>query len=114
MNFNEFTKLIQDVDCPAQQLGVFRLEINNKGKKYDFHHLKENINLGDHSDLFSFGLNHYGYLHLPMPRYKRSQFHDREDVCVEILRQNFVEAIKEDDNKVFLKTKNWTATISWN
>jgi len=111
MNFDEFKNLIESIEVPAQRLGIFKVEINNKGKKYDFRSLKTNVSYND--DLFGFGLNHYGWLQLPMPQYKRSQFHDCEDVSIDIWRKDFIEATEIDKTKISLKMKNWTAIVSW-
>ncbi len=111
MIFDEFKELIQKIDAPAQRLGIFRLQINNKGKKYDFHSLKEN---SGSDNLTGFGLNHYGWLNLPMPQYKKSKFHDSEDVSVNISREEFIEAsVKPGLNEIQIKTKSWNGVLTW-
>ena len=112
LTFDEFKAFIKTVEVPAQRLGIFRLEIKNKRNKYDFHCLKESENYNE--DAAGFSLNHYGWLNLPMPKSKRSQFHDEEDVSINIYRDKFIKAIKKvDENKILINTKNWSGILSW-
>lgn len=112
LSFDEFKSFIKTIEVPAQRLGIFRLKIKNKKNKYDFHCLKESYSNDENSTGFS--LNHYGWLNLPMPKTKHSQFHDEEDVGVDITRDKFIKAIKKDnENKILIKNKNWFGILSW-
>jgi len=111
MEFDEFRLLIENIEAPKERLGIFRVEISNKGREYDFHCLHPTE--GYNKDLFGFCLNHYGWLNLPMPAYAKSQFHDCEDVDIDIWRKDFIEATQTEEKKIALKMKNWTAIIHW-
>jgi|ERR1035437_7759142 hypothetical protein len=110
VNFEKFKNIIRSVDVPAQRLGIFNVKINNRGKKYDFHCLKESIT--NNEDNFGFSLNHYGWEILPKQKYKKSKFHDEEDVCIDICKDEFIDAIVNHQNEILLKTKYFTALIT--
>lgn len=112
LSFDEFKAFIHSIEAPAQRLGIFRLQIKNRGKEYDFDRLKETATFNE--DNCGFSLNHYGWMNLPKQNYKRSKFHDEEDVCIDIDRAEFVKANKvPDNNEIILEMKNWYAIVSW-
>jgi len=107
LNYDELKKEIGKIKVPAQSLGIFNVEINNKGKKYSFEKLKENYggNVG-------FGINHYGWKGLKKQNYKRSQFHDEEDVSINIDEDKFI-SCEKSEKKFTIKTKTFTAIVRW-
>ena len=112
LSFDEFKTFISTIEVPAQRMGIFRLQIKNRGKEYDFDRLKETASNND--DSCGFSLNHYRWLNLPKQRYKQSKFHDEEDVSVDIDRVEFVKANKvPDNNEIILEMKKWYAIVSW-
>ena len=110
--FYEFREYVESIPVPSQRLGSFNIDINNKGRMYSFKSLKTSVSLNN--DLFGFSLNHYQGLGLPKQQYKTSVFHDNEDINVDIYECEFIEAYKMIyENKILLKTKRWSATITW-
>jgi hypothetical protein len=107
LTYNELKAEIDKIEQPAQRLGIFNVEINNKGKHYYFMCLKQSAG----SDI-GFSLNHYGWMGLPKQNYKRSKFHDEEDVCVYIPENEFIESEKKD-NEFIIKTKTFKATVTY-
>lgn len=107
LTYKELKNEIDKIEVPEQRLGIFDVEINNKGKKYFFRSLKQNAgsNVG-------FGLNHYGWLGLPMPKYKKSKFHDSEDVSINFEENEFISCQKEK-LKFIIKTKTFDAVVRW-
>lgn len=77
ITYDELKNDIDNIEVPAQRLGIFNVEIFNRGKYYFFKTLKQNV-----GDDIGFGLNHYGF-GLSRQKYKRSKFHDEEDVCID-------------------------------
>jgi hypothetical protein len=110
MTFDEFVKEVDSIPVPAQRLGIFRVQLNNRGKVYDFHNLKQTMS--GNKDVTGFSLNHYGWLSLPKPKYKSSKVHDSEDVSIDISRDEFISAEKEN-NSIQLETKTFKALITW-
>jgi hypothetical protein len=112
LSFDEFKAFIHSIEAPAQRLGIFRLQIKNRGKLYDFDRLKETATFNE--DNCGFSLNHYGWMNFPKQNCKRSKFHDEEDVSIDIDRSEFVKANKvPDNNEIILEMKNWDAIVSW-
>lgn len=112
LSFDEFKAFIHSIEAPTQRLGIFRVQIKNRGKEYDFDRLKETATFNE--DNCGFSLNHYGWLNLPKQNYKRSKFHDEEDVSIDIDRTEFVKANKvPDNNEIILEMKSWYAIVSW-
>jgi hypothetical protein len=110
LNFDEFKKAISEIEVPAQKTGIFNIFLNYKGKKYFFAKLKENYTCNP--DYCGFGLNNYGRLGLPMPRYKKSKFHDSEYVSIPIKRSEFIFCL-QSENQFYIKTKNWFAVVDF-
>jgi len=112
LTFDQFKEIMNSIEVPAQRIGIFRIKINNNNKRYYFTGLKINASYND--NMFGFGLNHYGWLGLPKQSFKRSQFHDEEDVSIEVSRDIFQYAYKtEGFNEMSVSTKTWTAQINW-
>lgn len=113
ITFDEYVSLIDTIPQPAQRLGIFNIKINNNNKRYEFHSLK--VNFASRKDLTGFGLNHYGwYKHLPKQSFKRSKFHDEEDVDIDIWRNEFMYAYKvANRNEIGVMTKNFQLQINW-
>lgn len=110
LNFDELVDFIKSIESPTQRLGIFNVSINNKGKKYEFINLKPTHT--NNKDFCGFSLNHYGWLNLPMPKYKKSKFHDEEDVSVWFERVEFISATLEG-KLLKIKTKNFNTIITW-
>lgn len=111
LTYKEVFEELDKIDAPAQRLGIFDVKINNRGKKYHFKSLKQNS-----GGVIGFGLNHYGWLNLPMPKYKRSRFHDEEDVSVDIYENEFISCTKVNNtlnNTLNIKAKTFNAVITW-
>ena len=114
MDFDEFQRRIDSVDKPNKfsRLGPFRVEIRNKGRRYDFHHLK--MSASNNPDYMGFGLNKYIYIGLPALPSKRNRFFNLEYVDVDIAREEFIEATEIWPDKIILKMRTWTAFITCN
>mgnify|MGYP001554622989 CR=1 FL=1 len=112
LTFDEFKDIVDAIDTPAQRLGIFRVKLANCGKRYYWESLK--VSTSYNSDIYGFSLNHYGWMNLPKQQFLRSQFHDEEDVCIDIERDKFLYAIKTDGfNEIQLSMKTWWAQINW-
>lgn len=105
ITYDELSSEIDKIPQFNQRLGIFNVQINNRGKKYYFESLKRN-----YGDSIGFGLNHY--YNLTTQDYKRSKFHDEEDVCIYIERDEFI-GCEQFEDKFIIKTKTFTATVSW-
>ena len=112
LTFEELSDFFDKIPQPSQTLGIFKVIINNWNKKYEFHNLK--ISASNNPDYFGFSLNHYGWLGLPMPKYKKSKFHDSEDVCISIDKSDFVNShYFPDSQQVTIRTKTSLLKIFW-
>jgi hypothetical protein len=112
MNFDELKTFVGLIPAPDQRMGIFRVQINNKGRRYDFHSLKENASSNE--NVFGFGLNHYGWMNLPKQQFKQSKFHDEEDVSIHINKSEFVNAdLSKLSNTLTIEMKNWSAVVTW-
>ena len=113
ITFDEFVQLIATIPQPNQRLGIFNIKINNCQKRYEFHSLK--VNYSNNPDVTGFGLNHYGWFAaLPKQSFKRSRFHDEEDVSIGINRDEFEYAYKvENFNEIGVSCKTFTLQINW-
>jgi hypothetical protein len=107
LSYQELKNEIDKIEVPAQRLGIFDVEVNNKGKKYFFKSLKQNA-----GNCIGFGLNHYGWLGLPMPKYKQSKFHNSEDVCISFEENEFI-SCQMENKKFIIKTKTFDAVVRW-
>lgn len=112
LTYGEFKELVDAIPVTAQRLGIFRVKLVNCGKRYYWESLK--VSASYNPDSYGFSLNHYGWLNLPKQPFKRSQFHDEEDVSIDIDRDKFLWASKtEDRNEIHLSMKTWWAQINW-
>lgn len=112
LSFDEFRHLIDNINYPAQRVGIIRIKINNNNKRYYFEGLKLTGSFND--DLTGFSLNHYDSLALPKQSFKQSKFHSYGNVCIDVWRHEFKYAIKvENRTELDIITKNWTAQVNW-
>jgi hypothetical protein len=90
LTFDELSAKIAEMKPPISAL------INNQGHGYHFHGLKPSVSFSP--DLCGVGLNHTNQ----PQRYKRSRFHDSEDVDIAFSRKEFREAQFNDEGGVLL------------
>lgn len=113
LNFDEFVTMVNGIDAPNQRLGIFNVKINNCHKRYEFHKLK--VTASNNPNITGFSLNHYGWFaELPKQNFKKSRFHDDEDVCIHIERSEFDYAYKVNNfQEISVITKNFSLQINW-
>lgn len=102
-------EFLSKIEVPYGRTGIFDVKINNRGKKYHFEKLKETFSIGD---FFGFSLNHYGWRGLKKQKYKRSKFHDEEDVEIHVDREEF-KAAYVYDNFLLVITKTFKMVVTW-
>ncbi len=110
LSYDDLERTMFTIDVPENsRTGIFNVEINNMGKKYYFEKLKQTAPM---KSFLGFSLNHYGWLGLQKQRYKRSKFHDEEDVSIQISKDEFINCIKLG-KQLTIKTKTFKAVVSW-
>lgn len=102
-------ELLSKIEVPYGRTGIFDVKINNHGKKYHFEELKETFS---GVDSFGFSLNHYGWMGLKKQKYKRSKFHNEEDVAIHVDREEFKSAYVYD-NFLLVITKTFKMVVTW-
>ncbi len=114
IDFEGLKKALDEMNelSPAQRTGIFNVEIKNGARKYNFSSLK--VNGGYNPDLLGFGLNHYGWMNLPMPKTKKSKFHDSEDVSIDLWRNEFETGEYDKTARTLnIKTKSFSLAVNW-
>ncbi len=105
LTYDELNAEIDKIPQYDQRLGIFKVNINNRGRRYYFENLKKN-----YGSIIGFGLNHY--YDRTVQKYKSSKFHDEEDVCIYIHSTEFM-SCEQFECSFIIKTRTFTADVSW-
>jgi hypothetical protein len=113
MSFDEFKLILTGLSNAygkPGRFGCFYVAIDNNSHFYFFEKLKMSQTMNN--DICGLSLNHYGWQPLAKQQYKRSKFHDEEDVSIDFERAEFIDA-ERTGSHLNVKTKTFTATILW-